>query len=86
MCSSDLSVILEGDGTLAWSTLNAGIVNRVQAYISPKVFGGDSASTPVAGRGVTRPDDAFKFKNIKTEQIGDDIFWEGEIENVYGNH
>lgn len=80
------SVILEGGGTLAWSALNAGIVNRVQAYISPKVFGGDSASTPVAGRGVTRPDDAFKFKNIKTEQIGDDIFWEGEIEDVYGNH
>lgn len=33
------SVLLEGGSTLNWSALNQGIVNRVQAYISPGLFG-----------------------------------------------
>ena len=34
------SIILEGGGTLNFSALQAGIVNRVQTYIAPKIFGG----------------------------------------------
>ena len=34
------SVLLEGGGTLNWAALESGIVERVQAYIAPKLFGG----------------------------------------------
>ena len=37
------SVMVESGGTLAWSFLKAGLVNRVQAYIAPKIFGGAGA-------------------------------------------
>ncbi len=44
------SVLLEGGGTLNWSALQCGIVNKVQTYIAPKLFGG-SGKTPVMGLG-----------------------------------
>ena len=35
------SVLLEGGGTLNWAALEAGIVQKVQAYIAPKAFLGE---------------------------------------------
>lgn len=73
------SVILEGGGTLNWSAMSSGIVDEVQAYIAPKIFGGDKAKTPVGGKGVKAPDDAFKLKNTRITQLGEDILVEGEL-------
>ncbi len=80
------SVLLEGGGTLNWSMLEAGLVQRVQAYIAPKLFGG-TAKTPVQGNGVELPEQAFRLTGIHLTQIGEDILLEGEVAaNVYGNH
>ena len=73
------SILLEGGGTLNWSALNAGIVHKVQAYIAPKLFGGVSALTPVAGSGVTAPADAIQLTDTKIIQIGTDILLESEV-------
>ena len=40
------SILLEGGGTLNWAALECGIVQQVQAYIAPKLFGGRDAKTP----------------------------------------
>ena len=56
------SVMVESGGTLAWS-FKAGLVNRVQAYIAPKIFGGAGAPTPVRGTGVDAPPEAFLLKS-----------------------
>lgn len=72
------SVLLEGGGTLNWSALQSGIVNRVQAYIAPKLFGG-SAKTPVAGPGVDSPQEAFRLGKLTITQLGEDILWESEV-------
>lgn len=45
------SVLLEGGGALNWSALESGIVNRVQAYLAPKILGGAEAKGPVGGLG-----------------------------------
>lgn len=37
------SILLEGGGTLNWAALESGIVQKVQAYIAPKLFGGQTA-------------------------------------------
>ena len=50
------SILLEGGGTLNWAALEAGVVQKIQAYIAPKLFGGITAKTPVEGRGVEEPD------------------------------
>jgi diaminohydroxyphosphoribosylaminopyrimidine deaminase/5-amino-6-(5-phosphoribosylamino)uracil reductase len=74
------SILLEGGGTLNWSILNAGLVNAVQAYIAPKLFGGAGAKSPVEGQGVAFPSEAFMLKNTKVTMLGDDFLIEGEVD------
>ena len=80
------SILLEGGGELNWSMLKSGNVNKIQAYISPKIFGGAGAKSPVSGMGVNSPDNAFMLENTNIRQIGDDFLIEGKvIYNVHGN-
>lgn len=72
-------ILLEGGGTLNWSALNAGIVNRVMAFVAPKIFGGADAKSPVEGAGVESPPKAFQLENIKYRTIGGDILLEADI-------
>ena len=74
------SLLLEGGGTLSWSMLEAGLVQRVQAYVAPKLFGG-RAKSPVEGLGVEAPDQAIRLRNLTATQIGADFLLEGEVEN-----
>lgn len=74
------SILLEGGGTLNWSALSSGIVQKVQAYIAPKLFGGQKAKTPVEGAGVCSPDEAFRLKNSRCSQLGEDFLIESEVE------
>ena len=67
------SILLEGGGTLNDSALRAGVVQEVQAFIAPKIFGGTGSRTPVDGIGIELPSQAavLKFKDIC--QIGEDL-------------
>ena len=67
------SILLEGGGTLIDSALRAGIVQEVQAFIAPKLFGGMNSKTPVEGIGVRFPSEAVKLKCTDICQIGEDI-------------
>jgi len=79
------SILLEGGADLNFSALQAGIVNKVQAYIAPKIFGGKVSKTPVGGAGVEIPDDAVLLKNQKITIIDNDILIEWEVDNVCRN-
>lgn len=72
------SLLLEGGSTLNWSALKSGIVNKIQAYIAPKMFGGRGMS-PVEGLGVTHPDGAFLLNKPVITQVGEDILVESEV-------
>lgn len=73
------SVLLEGGGTLNWTALENGLVQKVQAYIAPKLFGGKEARTPVEGLGVPSPEAAVKLKDWTLTRLGEDILLEGEV-------
>jgi len=80
------SILLEGGSTLNFSGMKSGIVNKVEAYISPKMFGGSGAKSPVGGIGIENPDNAFKLVRKNMKMFGEDIFLEYEVmNNVYGN-
>lgn len=74
------SVLLEGGGALNWAALESGIVQKVQAYIAPKLFGGREAKTPVEGLGVPAPAQAFQLKNTVITRLGEDFLMESEVE------
>ncbi len=81
------SVLLEGGGTLNWAALEQGVVQRVQAYIAPKLLGGREAKTPVEGEGVPHPEGAFRLVNTTAVRLGGDFLMESEVEYpVYRNH
>ena len=73
-------VLLEGGGTLNWSMLEAGLVQRVQAYIAPKLFGGRDAKSPVEGLGVALPSQAAHLQNPTVTRLGEDFLLEGEVD------
>ena len=80
------SILLEGGGTLNWSALESGIVQKVQTYIAPKLFGGERAKTPIEGKGFPDPASAILLKNSEIIRIGDDFLIESEVKsNVHGN-
>ena len=80
------SILLEGGGTLNWSALESGIVQKVQTYLAPKLFGGEKAKTPVEGIGFPDPASAVLLKNSEITRLGDDFLIESEVkQNVHGN-
>ena len=73
------SLILEGGARLNASALKAGIVQKVQAYIAPKIFGGKEAPSPVEGQGVEHPNQAYLLDRPKVVYLGEDILLESEL-------
>lgn len=80
------SILLEGGGTLHWAALESGIVQKVQAYIAPKIFGGKIAKTPVEGTGVPDPADGFLLRNSTITRLGEDFLIESEVRQHVHRH
>lgn len=81
------SILLEGGGTLNWSALESGIVQKIQAYIAPKLFGGQASKTPIEGTGVESPASAFHLKNSTWTRLGNDFLIESEVvSDVYRDY
>lgn len=73
------SILLEGGATLNWAALHSGIVQRVQTYLAPKLFGGEGAKSPIGGAGVWTPDDALQLSKPRIRSLGEDILLESEV-------
>lgn len=73
------SVLLEGGGTLNWAALEQGIVQKVQAYVAPKLFGGQAAKSPVEGLGVEMPAQAVRLIHTTVTHLGEDMLLESEV-------
>ncbi|WKV07625.1 bifunctional diaminohydroxyphosphoribosylaminopyrimidine deaminase/5-amino-6-(5-phosphoribosylamino)uracil reductase RibD [Thermoanaerobacterium sp. CMT5567-10] len=73
------SVIIEGGGTLNYSALKEGIVDKVMFYIAPKIIGGSNSLTPVEGKGIDLIKDAIIVEKLDVKRFDDDILIEGYI-------
>lgn len=73
------SVLVEGGNGLFGSLFDYGLIDKVSAFISPVIIGGENAKSAVGGRGVDKITDAFRLHNIKTEMFGDDILISGYL-------
>lgn len=72
-------ILSEGGGTLNASLLTEGLVDRVYAYIAPKLVGGKDAKSPVEGKGVLEMSRAFCLNETKIKNLGQDILVTGRI-------
>ena len=80
------SVLLEGGSALNWEALEAGVVDRIQAYIAPKLLGGAAAPGPIGGEGFVSPQTACRLERVSVTSIGTDFLLEGDVVHVHGDH
>lgn len=80
------SVLIEGGAKINFSAMNSGIVQKIYAFVAPKIFGG-AAPTPVGGQGVQLVKENFSLVQKSFCQCGDDLLIEYEVKkNVHGNY
>ena len=73
------SVLVEGGGILIGSLFDAGLVDKVVAFIAPMVIGGKNAVLAVSGNGVEKIADAAHLERISVETFGDDVMISGYV-------
>lgn len=74
-----LSVLWECGGDLAAQALHQGAIQKVVAFIAPKLIGGAGATTPLAGAGIARMQSAIPLHNVRFRPVAGDLLVEGEI-------
>lgn len=75
------SVLIEGGSEINASALKEKVVNKIQVYIAPKIFGGKNAKVPVGGNGIDLPDDAYMLSDPEVRFLGEDILIEYNLKN-----
>jgi diaminohydroxyphosphoribosylaminopyrimidine deaminase/5-amino-6-(5-phosphoribosylamino)uracil reductase len=73
------SVLWECGGNLSAAAIGQGVIQKVIAFVAPKIIGGEQAPTPVANLGSVNMDEALLLKNIHTYMIDRDIVIEGYL-------
>lgn len=75
------SILLEGGGTLNDSLLRSGYIDEVMFFIAPKLFGGQTAKTPISGLGIDNIAHAIELKDLSCEPSGTDFCIKGKVVN-----
>lgn len=76
------SILLEGGSILNYAALEAGVVDKVITFISPKIFGGASSKTPVGGKGVEYVKDSIVLTDTEISRFNEDIMIESYIKKA----
>lgn len=76
------NAMIEAGSGLAGAFVDAGLVDKVSAYIAPKIFGGKDSPGPVGGVGISGIADALSLKNITHKTLDGDILIEGYVSKV----
>jgi diaminohydroxyphosphoribosylaminopyrimidine deaminase/5-amino-6-(5-phosphoribosylamino)uracil reductase len=74
-----LSVLWECGGTLAAQAIGDGSVQKILAFIAPKLVGGVTAPSPIGDLGLTRMTDAISLERVRWRAIGQDLLVEGYL-------
>lgn len=73
------NVLWECGGTLAASAIAAGAIQKVMAFIAPKIIGGNNAPTPVGELGFTTMTEALSLERVEVRLVGSDCLLEGYL-------
>ncbi len=73
------ALLIEGGGELAAEVLNAGIVDKIEFHIAPKILGGKDSRPVVGGKNPLTLDAAKLLRDYKLEIAGNDIIISGYL-------
>lgn len=73
------NVLWECGGTLAANAIAQGSVQKILAFIAPKIIGGSNAPTPVGDLGLTTMTEALSLERVEVRVVGADCLIEGYL-------
>jgi len=76
------SVLWECGGILAANAIAQGAVQKIMAFIAPKIIGGNHAPTPVGDLGLTSMTQALPLERVSWRIVGSDCLVEGYLPSV----
>jgi diaminohydroxyphosphoribosylaminopyrimidine deaminase / 5-amino-6-(5-phosphoribosylamino)uracil reductase len=76
-----LSVLWECGGTLAARAIADGSIQKILAFIAPKIIGGKTAPSPVSDLGLSLMTDALLLERVQWQAIGSDLLVEGYLKS-----
>lgn len=75
-----LSLLVEGGSEVHASFFADGLVDKLHAYIAPRLIGGREARGPVGGAGVERLVDAIPLRELDVTRLGTDLLITGYVD------
>lgn len=73
------SLLIEGGGELAASALRAGIVDKAEFHIAPKILGGRGSRPSVGGENPTSVSESLELERVSSRRLGDDFIISGYL-------
>jgi diaminohydroxyphosphoribosylaminopyrimidine deaminase / 5-amino-6-(5-phosphoribosylamino)uracil reductase len=75
-----LSLLVEGGAEVHASFFAAGFVDRVNAYVAPRLIGGRAAPGPLGGEGVEHLAASIHLSELEFVRLGDDLLITGYVD------
>ncbi|MEB3289962.1 MAG: bifunctional diaminohydroxyphosphoribosylaminopyrimidine deaminase/5-amino-6-(5-phosphoribosylamino)uracil reductase RibD [Leptolyngbya sp.] len=72
-------VLWECGGTLAAQAIRDGVIDKVWAFVAPKLVGGQGAPTPLGDLGITDMSAALPLHHLTYRSLGPDLLIEGYL-------
>ncbi|MUL39134.1 bifunctional diaminohydroxyphosphoribosylaminopyrimidine deaminase/5-amino-6-(5-phosphoribosylamino)uracil reductase RibD [Gloeocapsopsis dulcis] len=73
------AVLWECGGTLAAQAIAEGMVQKILAFIAPKIIGGSNAPSPIGDLGLTNMTQALALERVRWQTIDSDCLVEGYL-------
>ncbi len=74
-----LSVLVEGGAEVHAAFFAAGLVDKLHAYVAPKLIGGRDAPGPLGGRGIDQLAEATDVEDVSITRLGGDVLITGYV-------
>ena len=75
-----ISLLVEGGSEVHASFFQQGLVDKVYAYIAPRLIGGREAPAPLGGTGVERLAEAIPLRELDATRLGTDVLITGYVD------
>ncbi|MBI5758667.1 MAG: bifunctional diaminohydroxyphosphoribosylaminopyrimidine deaminase/5-amino-6-(5-phosphoribosylamino)uracil reductase RibD [Planctomycetales bacterium] len=73
------NVLVEGGSRVLGAFFDQQLIEEFHVFIAPKLLGGSAAMSPLAGLGLTSPEESPGFLDRTVEQLGADVYIRGRV-------
>lgn len=73
------NLLVEGGGRLLGTLLDARQIDEVHVFVAPKLLGGATGPSPIAGDGIEQLSEALALGAPEVQQVGSDVYIRGRV-------